>query len=123
MRLKSPATMQRYGTVLRCYDNGGLSGRSKRGSADRYTIVPPKHAHEYRCTVKNGWTHGTANRCLFTAIGSSADPYWAQGIGLVTTAMPGPHLGKRIKWDDLPKDVQTFARDVFPEYAPEPTLL
>lgn len=114
MRLKSPATMQRYGTVLRCYDNGGLSGRSKRGSADRYTIVPPKHAHECRCS---------ADRRLFTAIGSSADPYFALGIGLVTTAMPGPHLGKRIKWDDLPKDVQTFAREVFPEYAPEPTLV
>lgn len=124
MRLKSPATMKRYGTVLRCYDNGGVSSRSKRGgSVDRYTIIPPRYAHEYRCSVENGQSHGTANRRLFTAIGSSADPYFALGVGLVITAMPGRHLGKRIKWDDLPKDVQTFARDVFPEYAPELLLL
>lgn len=106
MRLKSPATMKRYGTVLRCYDNGGKS-------ADRYTIIPPRWAHEFHECRASTWS----------AIAADETPFHPLGIGCSTTAMPGPHLGKRVKWDELPKDVQTFARDVFPEYAPEPLLL
>lgn len=117
MRLKAPATMKRYGTVLRCYDNGGKT-------VDRYTIIPPKWANEYRNSVENGYAPGYANRYEFDGIASSKDPYFALGFGqTVNHVLPGPHLGKRIKWDDLPWDVQTFARDVFPKYAPEPMLL
>lgn len=94
--------MKRYGTVLRVFDNGGRS-------FDRYTIIPPRHANEYR---------EEGNCLLFFAIGSSEHPYHPQGFGMTVTAMPGPHLGKRIPWDKLPPDVQKFAREVFPEYAP-----
>lgn len=93
--------VERYGTVLRCYDNGGKT-------LDRYTIVPPRWAKEYR----------ERSERLFMAIGSSADPFYALGFGQHVTAMPGPHLGKRVHWNDLPVDVQKFARDSFPEYAP-----
>ena len=106
---------ERYGTVLRCYDNGGRS-------FDRYTIVPPRWAREERNSRENGWTPGVsagANYYAFDAIASSEDPFHPQGFGQhVSGVMPGPHLGKRVKWEDLPVDVQAFARQSFPKYAP-----
>lgn len=101
---------ERYGTVLRCYDNGGKT-------ADRYTILPPRWAHDYRNSRENGWTHN-ANRYAFDGIGASENPYSPQGVGMHCQVMPGPHLGRRVRWDELPTDVQTFARQSFPEYAP-----
>lgn len=92
--------VERYGTVLRCYDNGGRS-------FDRYTIIPPRWAKDYKET----WE--------WQAIDASENPFYPQGVGQHTIAMPGPHLGKRVRWDDLPVDVQRFARQSFPEYAPE----
>jgi hypothetical protein len=56
---------------------------------------------------------------LWSAIASNHEPFHPQGIGMSATALPGHHLGKRVKWDDLPADVQAFARQTFPEYAPE----
>jgi hypothetical protein len=96
------AIATRYGTVLRCYDNGGRT-------CDRYTIIPPRWAREY--------VHDKS--LCFEAIGASAEPFAPGGFGQHTTAMPGPHLGKRIAWSDLPPDVQRFARQSFPEYAPQ----
>lgn len=94
--------LQRYGTVLRCYDNGGKT-------ADRYTIIPPRWARDYQGNYKS-------DPRLF-----DAHPFHAQGFGMCVSAAPGPHLGKRIKWADLPADVQRFARQSFPEYCPEVT--
>lgn len=91
--------LERYGTVLRCYDNGGKT-------ADRYTIIPPRWAKEYR--DYSNWQ----------AIGANAAPFHPLGIGYHCAAAPGSHNGKRVHWRDLPADVQRFARDVFPEYAP-----
>jgi len=106
--------VERYGTVLRCYDNGGRT-------ADRYSVVPPRWADEYRNSVENGWTPGAgANRCAFDGLSASRDPYHPQGVGLYAGGfVPGPHLGKRVHWNDLPEPVQKFARDSFPEYAPK----
>lgn len=93
--------MGRYGTVLRCYDNGGRS-------FDRYTIIPPRWARQYRERAPGLWS----------AIASSEFPFNPQGFGQHCTAAPGPHLGERIDWADLPDGVQRFARQAFPEYAP-----
>lgn len=96
-----PTITQRYGTTLRLYDNGGRS-------ADRYTIVPPRWAGEdYR--ERGG---------LWSAFGCNAEPFHPQGIGMHCSAAPGPHLGRRIRWADLPADVQRAARQSFPEFAP-----
>lgn len=109
----------RYGTVLRCYDNGGKT-------LDRYTIVPPRWAKEYRerSTYRNaaGELVGTGDPRCFSAIAASADPFYALGFGQYVSAMPGRHLGKRVRWDELPTDVQRFAREAFPEYAPHADL-
>ena len=93
--------LERYGTVLRCYDDGGRTG-------DRYTVIPPRWAHEHR-----------DHRRMFNAIAASMYPFHPQGFGQHVMAAPGPHLGRRVKWADLPADVQRFARQSFPEYAPE----
>lgn len=90
----------RYGTVLRCYDNGGKT-------SDRYTILPPRWAKDYRERSR-----------LWTAIGANAFPFHPQGIGMHVTAQAGPHLGRRISWDALPTDVQCFARQSFPGFTP-----
>jgi hypothetical protein len=91
------------GTILRLYDNGGKS-------FDRYTILPPR------------WAKGSAYRRnhggAWAAIGASANPFHPQGFGQHCDVMPGPHLGKRIAWGDLPADVQRFARQEWPEFAP-----
>lgn len=88
----------RYGTHLRIYDNGGKT-------FDRYTIVPPRWAGEdYK-------VHGS-----WACIGSSEDPFHPQGFGQHTVCLPGPHLGKRIHWNQLPEKVQRFARQCFPEF-------
>lgn len=97
---RSPLAL--YGTVLRIYDNGGKT-------ADRYTIVPPRWA---------GASHYDRRRALWEALASGSTPFHPQGFGQHTEAMPGPHLGRRIKWADLPADVQKFARQTFSEFAP-----
>lgn len=99
------ATIKRYGTVLRCYDNGGRS-------LDRYTIIPPRYARQYRERAPGA----------FLAITSSEIPSNPLGFGQVVPAVPGAHLGRRIHWNDLPLAVQRFARDVFPEYTPDDGL-
>jgi len=88
--------VERYGTVLRCYDNGGRS-------FDRYTIIPPRWAKDYQGR-------------MWDCIGASGDPFHPQGFGQHCTAEPGPHLGKRRHWNDLPPDVQRFAEQSFPEF-------
>lgn len=91
--------VERYGCVLRIYDNGGAT-------CDRYTIVPPR------------WAHGYRDRQYWEAIASSREPFHPQGFGQGCLVVPGPHLGRRIHWDNLPRDVRKFARDTFPQYCP-----
>ena len=106
--MKKRKTLERYGTALRCYDNGGKT-------ADRYTIVPPRWAR--RQHGQGFGAHG------WPCISADESPFQPQGIGQHTSCQPGPHLGKRIHWDELPADVQRFARQAFPEYSPQPELL
>lgn len=66
---------------LKIYDNGGKT-------MDRYTVVfmdLPERDHN-----------------TYSALGMSVDPF--QGFGQHCTAMPGRHLGKKIKFQDLPMD-------------------
>lgn len=94
------ATWHRYGCHLRIYDNGGKT-------ADRYTILPPKWAGE-------DWHYSRSPSApRWQAIASDRDPFHPQGYGQHCGADAGPHLGKRISWDDLPPKVQQFARQTF----------
>lgn len=74
---------------IRCYDNGGRT-------ADRYTIVFTHLGHTHR-----GWV---------PVLGMSDDPYFPLGVCLSSEynrPIDRPrysHLGKRIKFADLPTD-------------------
>lgn len=70
---------------LKIYDNGGET-------LDRYTAVYMDQP-EYQ--------PGT-----FYARGMSENPFHPQGFGQGCIAMPGRHLGKKIKFEQLPKDCQ-----------------
>ena len=99
MNTRSPLAL--YGTVLRVFDSDGKH-------LDRYTILPPRWAGPEWRELDHCWQ----------ALASSEVPFHPQGFGQHTRATPGPHLGRRIKWADLPEDVQRFARQSFPEFAP-----
>lgn len=92
----------KYDTKLRIYDNGGRT-------VDRYTIIPPRWAREYREHQPGQWL----------ALAANESPFHPQGVGMHVVAMPGKHLGQRINWRELPDDVKRFARNSFPEHAPQ----
>lgn len=70
---------------IRIYDNGGKT-------FDRYTVVYMDYPERQ---------HNT-----FAAVGMNSEPFHPQGFGQHCTAMPGRHLGKRISFEELPKDCQ-----------------
>jgi hypothetical protein len=87
---------------IRIYDNGGET-------FDRYTVVymdeVERAGHVERTKgdsmtpAKDAWIDTT-----YTSLGMSDLPFHPQGICQHSAAMPGSHLGKRIKWEDLPLD-------------------
>lgn len=105
IRRRVPATVARWGTVLRVYDAGPKL-------ADRFTILPPRWAGE-----EHHYSHNP-DAPRWAAIASGPAPFHPQGFGQHVGADAGPHLGRRIKWSDLPADVQRFARQSFPMFAP-----
>lgn len=74
-------------STIRIYDKGGVT-------CDRYTAIDMTQ-HERAPNT-------------FSAIGFNAEPYHPQGFGQHTAAMPGRHLGKRIKLVDLPPQARQF---------------
>lgn len=81
---------------IRIYDNGGRS-------YDRYTVIYMDQP-ETRA--------GTYN-----SIGMSEGPFGHLGICQHSPAMPGPHLGKRIRWDELPEACQrAVMQDLEPQH-------
>lgn len=90
-----PNGIPRY---IRCYDNGGPE--KENGSVDRYTVC---YTGNYKGKSK-GW---------HDYVGMSGAPFHPQGIGMHGQTQHQPcdrptygHLGKKIKFEDLPKDCQ-----------------
>lgn len=75
-------------TRVKVYDDGDKS-------FDRYTVVLDEP--------------GTRAGGDFAALGLSDNPGHPQGFSQFTTAHDGPHLGKRIKFSDLPDGVRKHA--------------
>ncbi len=67
---------------IRIYDNGGKT-------FDRFTVI---------------FMDEKESQGLYGARGMSEDPF--HGFGQYCSAMPGRHLGKRIRFEDLPKPCQ-----------------
>jgi hypothetical protein len=70
--------------IYKIYDNGGES-------FDRYTIL------------FEPWYFGKSCNCL----GLSTDPESPLGFSQFSDCYDGDHLGKEIKFEDLPDNVQT----------------
>ncbi len=73
---------------IKCYDNGGKT-------LDRYTVV---YLNEVEDKFKK----------TYAARGMNSMPF--HGIGMYCTAMVGRHLGKRIKFEELPEDCQKLVK-------------
>ena len=74
---------------IKCYDNGDKT-------ADRYTVI---YLDYPRYPGK-----------IYQAVAMSAQPFHPQGVGQHVTVMLGRHLGKRIKFQDLPLDCQKLVK-------------
>ena len=74
---------------IRCYDNGGKT-------ADRYTVV-------YLDCPENA-------PGMYWSIGMDSSPFHPHGFGQHGAAMLGRHLGKRIRFADLPEDCRQCVR-------------
>ena len=99
---------------IRCYDNGGMEGNQKNretgdkmGTLDRYTVV-----------FTGSYTHNTGRSSWY--VGMNAAPFHPQGIGMHGESQKGPidrpsygHLGKKIKFNDLPEDCQRMVIDTY----------
>lgn len=92
-RIKNTIIVNGKRKVCRIFDNGGTS-------IDRYTIA----LKGYR------WVLGM----VYPYLASSANPFHPQGFGQHGGSrefLNGKHLGKRVEFDSLPVDVQTFILD------------
>jgi hypothetical protein len=78
--------------ILEIRDNGGKT-------FDRYTVVYDS---------VEGMT--SAGEALYWSVGMSSDPFHPQGFGQHGEAMRGKHLGKKIKFTQLPPDCQQLVR-------------
>jgi hypothetical protein len=91
---------------VRVYDNGGPDKAG--GSVDRYTVCYPAF---YFAGDRKGRTY------IYPVVTMSGSPYWPQGIcmhGEYTHPIDRPrhaHLGKRIRFEDLPPDCQKVVMD------------
>lgn len=78
--------------ICRIYDNGG-------DTADRYTICYKAYRDRYGDLV-------------YPFVGCSADPF--NGFGVhgesLVGKIDGKHLGKRVRYEDLPEPVQRLIR-------------
>jgi hypothetical protein len=75
--------------LLAVYDNGGKT-------ADRYTALygAPLWVPEYYRIGR------------LPCRGMSADPYHPQGVGMFGECERGPHLGRKVRFADLPEPVR-----------------
>lgn len=83
---------------IRIYDNGGKT-------YDRYTAV---FMGREECREYGGF--GRPLIRTFEALSFNENPFHPLGFGMHATAMPGRHLGKRVKLEDLPEKAQQFVK-------------
>ncbi len=81
-------------TLLAVYDNGGKT-------ADRYTAL-------YGEPI---WIAKYQRPGLLPCRSMSADPFHPQGVGMFGECERGPHLGRKVRFADLPLAVQRCIED------------
>jgi len=91
--------------LRKVYDNGGVS-------ADRFTasfdIYDPHTGKWFAFTesINCGNIEAGASQGGIYCMCMSSNPFHPQGVGLSGTCVEGRHLGKRVKFSELPNDVQ-----------------
>lgn len=86
-------TEKLFNQRIACYDNGGKT-------CDRFTVIYADYPERSVNT--------------FQARGMNETPFHPQGFGQMTSAMPGRHLGRRIKFAALPADCQKLVTQDLP---------
>ena len=92
MRIKNTINLRGKALVCRIYDTGSA------GPFDRYTIA----FKGYRLA---------GGGMVYPYLASSDNPFHPQGFGLYAesdTFLTGKHLGKRVRFEDIPLAVQRF---------------
>ena len=74
---------------ISCWDDGGKT-------LDRYTVV---------------FLDQIINNRNYSALAMSSNPFHPQGFGQHTYSMIGPHLGKKIKFEQLPPNCQALVKN------------
>ena len=89
--------------VVACYDNGG-------SVADRYAVIfggslwTPAYAEESERCGRDPY--------LTPALAMSEHPSHPDGMSLWGDAVPGPHLGRQIRWLDLPLQIRLHVQNL-----------
>ena len=83
--------------VVACYDNGGES-------CDRYTVMfgSPLWTPDYARLNSESGLDPRLIPCLFM----SEAPSHPQGVSIWSEARRGPHLGRKVRWLDLPENIR-----------------
>ena len=84
-------------SVVACYDNGGKT-------ADRYTVLfgPPIWSPTY---AQANYRTGVDPR-LVPCLAMSGAPTHPQGVSEWCEVLRGPHLGRKVRWLDLPEEIR-----------------
>lgn len=81
------------------YDNGGAT-------ADRYTVITDEKSTVQGIFTGNILTPWSKPSPSYLAFTFSDDCNMPNGVNMIVNIIPGSHLGKKIKFSQLPKRVQ-----------------
>lgn len=73
--------------IIAVYDNGGKT-------FDRYTVVVDSYLDDD----------------MYECLGLSSEPTGPQGFSQFCSCQMGPHLGKKLKFEELPENVQKHVK-------------
>lgn len=103
-----PARIDVNGNLMRfrkAYDNGGKT-------VDRYTVtfeIYNDHTGEWDIFsegTNTGAPEGDPSFKKIYCLGMSDHPFHPQGVGQTSTCVEGRHLGRRVKFSELPEEVK-----------------
>lgn len=86
--------------VIACYDNGGRT-------TDRYSVLFGGSLWDEDYARANAECHRDPRlvQCLLM----SGAPTHPQGVSIWADCLRGPHLGRKVRWLDLPEHIRTHA--------------
>ena len=83
--------------IISIWDNGGVS-------LDRYTII--FEIYDNQCNVWGKWLDKSDSQKNLVCLSLSDNPEQPQGFSQFGSCIEGDHLGTKIKWPQLSKNIQ-----------------